>query len=132
MGLGGEHAVDLVEAVGDDVGDLLVLAHTYQGDEVDLPGDGIDLGHARQLGDLLGHLRDPVDCRLDEHDRGDHAATLAIPGHDSTHSPSSTARRTARLRTSTTDAYDVDQRRSSCATSCGSAAVAAWNPSIGA
>src|SRR6516165_562532 len=97
MRLGGEHTVNLVEAVGHDLCNLLVAAHPDEGDQIDLAGDRVDLADALERGDLLGDLGDSVDRGGHEHDRGDH---LAEP-MPRTHSPSSTARDTTRARLAT-------------------------------
>jgi hypothetical protein len=75
LGLG--HALDLVELVGDHGRDVLVLAHPHQGDQVDLPGDGVDLADAVERGDRLGDLGDARDVGLHEDDGGDHGLTVA-------------------------------------------------------
>jgi hypothetical protein len=72
VGLGAGHAVDLVEPVGDDVGQVLVVADLHHGDEVRIAGDRVDLRHAVQLRDALAHLRDAVDVAADHDDGGDH------------------------------------------------------------
>ena len=51
LGLG--HALDLVEPVGDDRGDVLVLADPHERDEVDLPGHRVDLADPVEGGDGL-------------------------------------------------------------------------------
>jgi len=56
VGLGAENAADLVELVGYDIGQLLVLADAHNGDEVDIPGDGVDLADTFELGDGGGDL----------------------------------------------------------------------------
>ena len=52
-------AGDLVEPVGDDVGEVLVLAHPHHRDQVDVAGDGVDLADAVEVGD---RLRRPRGC----------------------------------------------------------------------
>ena len=42
------------------------------GDEVDIPGDGVDLTHAVDVGDRLRDLGDAVDRGMDQDDGGDH------------------------------------------------------------
>ena len=71
------HAVDLVEPVGDDVGEVLVPADPHHRDQVDVTGDGVDLADPVDLGDRLGDLGDAGDFGVDEHDGGDHGVTLA-------------------------------------------------------
>ena len=68
---------DLVELVGDDVGELFVLMHPNHGDEVDVPGDRVDLADAVDLGDGGGDLGNAVDLGVDQDDGGDHRPTLA-------------------------------------------------------
>src|SRR3954447_14289619 len=70
VGLGGGDAGDLVELVGDHVRDVVVVAHPHQRDQVDLTGHGVDLAHAVEVGDRLGHLGDAGDVGLDEDDGG--------------------------------------------------------------
>ena len=67
-----------------DVGELLVLAHAHHRDEVDLAGHGVDLRHARHLGDLGGDLRDAPGVGVDVDDGGDHGplrSRAACPHH---------------------------------------------------
>ena len=52
----------------------VVLADPHHRDQVGVAGDRVDLAHAREVGDRLGDLGDPVDLGRDEHDGGDHAA----------------------------------------------------------
>ena len=70
-------AGDLVEPVGDHGGDVVVVAHPDQRDQVDLAGHGVDLADALERGDRLGHLGDAGDVGLDEHDGGDHVGNLS-------------------------------------------------------
>ena len=72
MGLGGLHAVDLAQPVGDDVGQRLVLADPDHRDQVGGAGDRVDLADALECRDGLCHLRDAVGLHVHEHDRGDH------------------------------------------------------------
>ena len=58
---------------GDDLGDLLELAHPDDRDQVDLAGGGVDLADAVEVGDRRGHLGDRVGGGVDHHDGGDHA-----------------------------------------------------------
>jgi hypothetical protein len=74
---GGEHTIDLVELIGNNVSDLFMIADADHRDEVDLAGDAVDLGDAGKLRNLLGHLGYPVDSSLDEDDRGNHELTLS-------------------------------------------------------
>ena len=62
----------LVEPVGDDGGDVVVVADPDQRDQVDLAGHGVDLADAVERRDLLGHLGDARHVGLHEHDGGDH------------------------------------------------------------
>jgi hypothetical protein len=48
--VGAQDAGGLRDAVGDDLGDLVVLLHPDHGDQVDVAGDGV-------------HLADPVEVR---------------------------------------------------------------------
>ena len=77
LGLG--DALDLVEPIGDDRGDVLVLAHPHQRDQVDLPRHRVDLAHPVEGGDRLRDLGDARDVGLHEDDGGDHGATVAPP-----------------------------------------------------
>ena len=70
LGLG--HALHLVELVGDDRRDVVVLAHPHQGDQVDLPGHRVDLADTLEGGDRLRDLGDARDVGLHEDDGGDH------------------------------------------------------------
>ena len=76
--LGREDAVDLVEPVGDDVGDLLVLTDAHACDEVDLAGYGVDLADTLQLRDLLRDLWDARDVGLDRGTIVSHTANTHI------------------------------------------------------
>ncbi len=53
-----QHAVDLVELIGDDLGDVVDLAHAHHREEVEVSRHGVDLADAVDVGDLLGSLRD--------------------------------------------------------------------------
>src|SRR5690606_41563435 len=64
----------LVEAAGNDLGDLLVLGHAHHGQEVVSAGDGVDLADAVDRGDRLGDLRDAVHFGVDVNDSRDHVA----------------------------------------------------------
>ena len=55
--VGADDAVDLVEPVGDDVGELLVAPDPHHRDEVGVAGDRVDLGHAVDVGDGLAPPR---------------------------------------------------------------------------
>src|SRR4051794_33883673 len=124
MCLGREHAVDLVEPVGHDVGDLFVVAHPDERDQVDLAGDRVDLAHALQLRDLLRNFRNAVDGGGDEYDRGDHGAALSpVP-------PGVSARWTPRARRATRPAKGRPNRRSCAATTSGFRAACATAPAI--
>ena len=68
-----QHAVDLVEPVGDNVRDLFVVAYSNKSDQVDLARDAVDLAYSLELRDLLGYLWDALNSRLNEDDRGDHS-----------------------------------------------------------
>src|SRR5688572_27918843 len=65
-------ALDLADAAGDHVRQVVVLGHPHPGDQVVRTGHGEDLADAVQRGDRLGDLGDAVHAGLDEHDRGDH------------------------------------------------------------
>ena len=54
---------------------VVVVADPDHRDQVDLPGDGVDLADAVEVGDLLGDLGDAGDVGLDEDDGGDHGQT---------------------------------------------------------
>jgi hypothetical protein len=71
----GQHALDLAEAVGHDRREVVVLGHPRDGDEVDLPGDRVDLRDALEVGDLLGDLGDAGDVGRDHHDGGGHVSS---------------------------------------------------------
>src|SRR3954471_5436638 len=62
----------LVDPPGDDLRDLLELAHADDGDQVGVAGDGVDLADAVQVGHRLGDLADRVGGGVDHHDGGDH------------------------------------------------------------
>src|SRR5688500_15982173 len=77
VGLGRSDAWHLVEPVGDDRGDVLVVADPDQRDQVDLTRHRVDLADALDRGDGLCDLRDAGDVGLDEDDGGDHGHTLS-------------------------------------------------------
>src|SRR5512132_3491737 len=88
-GFGPNDPPDLADALRDHVGQVVVVHHTYHGDEVELPGHGIDLAHTVDCGDGLGGLLDLVDLALDEDDRVDHqtcSRTTARPWPPEMHS----------------------------------------------
>src|SRR5699024_11373762 len=60
VGLGRFHAGDLADLVRDDPGELLVLAHAHNGDEIDVAGDRVHLAHAVDLSHALRDLWDLV------------------------------------------------------------------------
>ena len=55
------HAGHLVEPVGNDIRQLIVLAHPHQSNQVRIARDRIHLSDAIEVGDLLGYLGDGVD-----------------------------------------------------------------------
>gem|GEM_PF-6822604 len=80
MGIGAQHPVDLAEAAGDDVGELLVLGHLDDRDEVDVARARVDLAHAVEVRDGLRRLRDAVGGGVHQDDRGDHDDSLVSNG----------------------------------------------------
>jgi hypothetical protein len=60
----------LCDATRHDVGELLVLARTDHGHEIDLTRHGVDLGYAGHGGELFTDLRESAALRGDQHDRG--------------------------------------------------------------
>lgn len=77
--LGPGDAGDLVEVAGNDLGQLVMGAHSHDRHQVELAGGGVDLAHAGDLGDHLGDLRDPVHLGVDHDNRGNHAGYLIPP-----------------------------------------------------
>ena len=66
---------DLVEAVRDDVGQLLVVADPHHRDEVGVAGDRVDLGDSGELGDRRATSGMRSTSGVDEDDGGDHRAS---------------------------------------------------------
>lgn len=75
VGLRRKHPADLVNVVRHQVGHVVVVADSQQGDQVDVAGDGVDLADTGDRRDLLGDLGDLGDVGLDEHDGSDHGGS---------------------------------------------------------
>ncbi len=64
------------DPLGDEVAELLVLAHPHHHDQVEGTGDAVALGHAFDLQQLLGQRADAAGLDLEQHERGDHSLPL--------------------------------------------------------
>src|SRR5512132_549348 len=77
-GFGPNDPRDLADALWDHVGQVIVVHHAHHGNEVELPGHGIDLAHTVECSDGLGGFLDLVDLALDEDDRVDHLSSRPV------------------------------------------------------
>src|SRR5204863_7757502 len=78
-GLRAHDPVDLRDARGDDVGEVLVPAYVHDRDEVPLAGDRVRLAHALDVGEHAAERRHRVALGLDQDDRVGHGEKLS-PG----------------------------------------------------
>src|SRR5699024_7105655 len=72
LGLGGEHAGDLINLAGNNPCDVFVFTNPDQGDQIEISVDRIDLADTVDFGDRLRGLVDLTDLYLDENYCGDH------------------------------------------------------------
>ncbi len=78
-GAGGDDARQASDAASDDVGKVVVVAHADDGDDVALPGHGVDLGDAFEAGEFRREVGDATGLGVDEHEGGKHDVRLDSP-----------------------------------------------------
>lgn len=76
VSFGFDNAIDLVEAVSDDGGDLVMLSDSDERYQVDLSRDAVDLTDAIESCDLLGNFWNSRNIGADKDYRCDHACRL--------------------------------------------------------
>jgi hypothetical protein len=81
--LGARDPLDLADAGGDDVGELLVALEVQDRHEVPHAGDGVDLADAVDLGQPAAERRHRAALGLDQDDRVGHSACVS-PGASTT------------------------------------------------
>ena len=82
--LKGDHRLGPLDAVEpgkplcDHLGEIVVLAHADDGDEVPLAGNRVDLGDARDVSKLRAELRQAFARRLDQNEGSQHAVQVTV------------------------------------------------------
>jgi type IV secretory pathway VirJ component len=82
QGLGADDAFDLEHLVGHRRGNRLVVGDPRHRHDVELAGDGVDLGDRRKLHQLLGHLVDPGFLHHQQDDGADHDGPSPWPARE--------------------------------------------------
>jgi len=71
-------SVEASELLRDNLGEVVVLAHPDDRDEVPVAGDGVDLGNPLDVGELGAQVGQPVTSRLDEQEGREHWPSLCL------------------------------------------------------
>src|SRR4029450_917387 len=77
-GFGPNDPRHLADALWDHVGQVIVVHDAYHGNEIELPGHGVDLAHPVDSGDGPGGFLDLVALALDEDGRVAHLSSRPV------------------------------------------------------
>ncbi len=75
---GSHDALQRGDALRDDLGQVVMMLHSDDRDEVFVAGDGVHLTDAFEVGQLLCEGRDARGLRIDQHERCDHEAKRSV------------------------------------------------------